>query len=130
MARSPLFRKLVITLQTARRENLKAQDLPLPLPYSASNWTRRKFIKTTAAAGAAGLVGGGLSLPTDAEAMLPAPSIAIIGAGIAGLNAAYQLKKAGHHATVFEARSRVGGRMLSAKLGNGLIVDLGATHQY
>ena len=54
------------------------------------------------------------------------PSIAVIGAGIAGLNAAYQLKKAGHFATVYEARSRIGGRMLSANLGNGLIVDLGA----
>lgn len=126
MARSPLFRKLVLALQTARKENLKAQDLPLPLPYRASNWTRRKFIKTAATAGAAGLAGCGLSFPTDAEALPPAPSIAVIGAGIAGLNAAYQLKKAGHHATVYEARSRIGGRMLSAELDNGLNVDLGA----
>ena len=46
MARTPLFRKLVLALQAARRENLKIQDLPLPLPLSANNWTRRKFIKT------------------------------------------------------------------------------------
>ncbi|MGZ8908302.1 MAG: flavin monoamine oxidase family protein, partial [Methylobacter sp.] len=116
----------VLALQAARRENLKEHDLPLPLPYRANNWTRRKFIKTTAAAGAAGLAGCGLSFPKDAEAIPPAPRIAIIGAGIAGLNAAYQLKKAGCRATVYEARSRIGGRMLSAKLDNGLVVDLGA----
>lgn len=125
MARSPLFRKLVLALQTARRENLKAQDLPPPLPYSASTWTRRKFIKTTAAVGATGLAGC-LSFPADVEAIPATPSIAIIGAGIAGLNAAYQLKKAGLSSTVYEARSRIGGRMLSADMGNGLVVDLGA----
>ncbi|MGQ0594512.1 MAG: FAD-dependent oxidoreductase [Gammaproteobacteria bacterium] len=32
---------------------------------------------------------------------------------MAGLNAAYQLKKAGISATVYEARRRVGGRILS-----------------
>jgi monoamine oxidase len=126
MARSPLFRKLVLALQTARRENLKAHDLPLPIPHEVSNWTRRKFIKTTVAAGVAGLAAGELSFPADAEALPPVPSIAIIGAGIAGLNAAYQLKKAGHQATVYEARSRVGGRMHSATMKNELIVDLGA----
>jgi monoamine oxidase len=126
MARTPLFRKLVLALQTARRENLEAQNLPPPLPHSANNWTRRKFVKTTAAFGAAGLVGGCLSYPADAEAIPTAASIVIIGAGIAGLNAAYQLKKAGHSANVYEARPRIGGRMLSADMGNGLIVDLGA----
>jgi monoamine oxidase len=126
MPRTPLFRKLILALQAARRENLKAQDLPPPLPHSASNWTRRKFVKTTAAFGAAGLASGCLSFPPEAGAMPAVSSIAIIGAGIAGLNAAYQLKKAGYSATVYEARSRIGGRMLSADMGNGLIVDLGA----
>ncbi len=125
MARTLLFRKLVLALQTARREILKAQDLPPPLPYTANQWTRRKFIKSTTAVGAAGLVSGYLSFPTDAETSTT-PSIAIIGAGIAGLNAAYQLKKAGLSATIYEARSRIGGRMLSADMGDGLIVDLGA----
>ena len=124
MARSPLFRKLVLALQTARRSYLKTHDLPLPLP--GSDWSRRKFIKTTAAAGVAGLASGCLSFPKDAEALPSNPTIAVIGAGIAGLNAAYQLKKAGHKATVYEARSRIGGRMHSVDMGNGLIVDLGA----
>jgi monoamine oxidase len=128
MARTPLFRKLILALQAARRENLKAQDLPPPLSSSASNWTRRKFISTTATIGAAGLATGSLSFPGDVEAKAvpPTPRIAIIGAGIGGLNAAYQLKKAGLGSTVYEARSRIGGRMLSADIGDGLIVELGA----
>ncbi|MBL7813324.1 MAG: FAD-dependent oxidoreductase [Bacteroidetes bacterium] len=53
--------------------------------------------------------------------------IAIIGAGIAGLNCAYQLKKAGYYSTVYEASTRTGGRMLSKNnfIGNGLNVELG-----
>jgi monoamine oxidase len=125
MARSPLFRILVNALQTARRENLKAQNFQSPLPYTANNWTRRKFIRASAAAGVAGLAGGGLAFPIDAETIPLTPNIAIIGAGISGLNAAYQLKKAGHNARVYEARPRIGGRILSANMGNDLIVDLG-----
>jgi len=126
MGRTPLFRKLVLALQAARRENLKNQELPSPLLDIAGNWTRRKFIKTTTVVCGASLASGCLSFPFDAEALPINPVIAIIGAGIAGLNAAYQLKKAGHTATVYEARSRIGGRMHSVDMGNGLMVDLGA----
>ena len=53
----------------------------------------------------------------------------VVGAGLAGLTAAYQLKKAGVEATVFEARRRLGGRILSVEgaVGEGLITELGAT---
>jgi monoamine oxidase len=56
------------------------------------------------------------------------PKVAVVGGGIAGLNAAYQLKKVGIDATVYEARSRVGGRILSetGALAPGLVTDLGA----
>lgn len=53
--------------------------------------------------------------------------IAIIGAGIAGLTCAYELKKAGLDVTVFEKENYVGGRMVSRKKG-GLIFDIGADH--
>ena len=55
------------------------------------------------------------------------PTIAIIGGGIAGLHAAYVLKNAGYTATVYEAASRVGGRMFTARnmMGQGLYTELG-----
>lgn len=39
--------------------------------------------------------------------------VAIIGGGIAGLTAAWQLSAAGQHVTLFEARSRLGGRVVT-----------------
>ncbi|MFM7902215.1 MAG: flavin monoamine oxidase family protein, partial [Bacteroidota bacterium] len=43
----------------------------------------------------------------------PQPSIAIIGAGLAGLNCAYQLKRRGITSTIFEGSNRTGGRVLT-----------------
>ncbi|MBZ0287804.1 MAG: FAD-dependent oxidoreductase, partial [Anaerolineae bacterium] len=51
--------------------------------------------------------------------------VAVIGGGIAGLGAAYTLKKAGVDVTVFEASSEAGGRMRSQQWG-GAWVDRGA----
>jgi oxygen-dependent protoporphyrinogen oxidase len=52
-------------------------------------------------------------------------NIAIIGAGIAGLTAAYFLKKSGYTVTVYEASNRVGGRMTTDKV-NDCLIDRGA----
>lgn len=51
--------------------------------------------------------------------------VVIIGAGIAGLAAARDLVSTGRSVAVYEARDRVGGRLLS--LDDGGAVDLGAT---
>lgn len=50
--------------------------------------------------------------------------IAVVGAGIAGLTAAWRLQQAGHSVQVFEAAARPGGRMASTTV-NGLPIDLG-----
>lgn len=51
--------------------------------------------------------------------------VIVIGAGIAGLVAAYELQKAGVNTTVIESSSKSGGRMLSDKSDN-FIIDTGA----
>lgn len=51
--------------------------------------------------------------------------IAIIGAGISGLSAGYQLKKAGFKPVIFESANFVGGRMSSESV-DGFIVDKAA----
>lgn len=49
---------------------------------------------------------------------------AVIGGGIAGMAAAYELKKKGFDVTVFETRDRVGGRIWTVRKGD-FLMDLG-----
>jgi len=42
-------------------------------------------------------------------------SIAVVGAGLAGLSTAYELRKRGYRVTIFEARERPGGRTITIK---------------
>jgi monoamine oxidase len=51
--------------------------------------------------------------------------VAIVGAGLAGLTAARELKARGHSVCVLEARDRVGGRTLNEPIGDGKVVELG-----
>ena len=99
------------------------------------NDSRRNFIKNAGLLAASGVL-----LPSFSKAFADDfnanKTIAIIGAGIAGLNAAYQLKKQGINSTVYEAANRTGGRMFTIKdkFGPGITTDLGGefvdtTHQ-
>ena len=51
--------------------------------------------------------------------------VLVVGAGLSGLIAARRLQKQGRRVLVLEARSRIGGRMLSRTLSDGSVVDLG-----
>jgi monoamine oxidase len=52
--------------------------------------------------------------------------VVVIGAGLAGLAAADELRRAGSEVTVLEARNRVGGRVWSRRLENGAVIEMGA----
>lgn len=57
------------------------------------------------------------------------PTIAVVGAGLAGMTTAYCLHEAGYEVQVYEARDRVGGRAYSVYV-NGLINELGGNNIY
>jgi monoamine oxidase len=93
---------------------------------------RRDFLKQTAVAGVT------LSAPSLRAFALGARGlersrapkrVIIIGAGLAGLSAAYELTQAGHDVTILEARTRPGGRVhtLRDPFAEGLYAEAGAT---
>ena len=55
----------------------------------------------------------------------PNRSVIIVGAGLAGLCAAYELKNLGYTVSVYEARHRVGGRAYSFRFARNKIVEGG-----
>ena len=82
----------------------------------------------------------GLTSFTETDSLLPTndtgniaginekqPVITIIGAGMAGLNFAYQLKKAGLKSNIYESSNRFGGRMFTVNnlFGEGITTDFG-----
>src|SRR5690606_24057937 len=85
--------------------------------------TRRNFIKKSALAGA------GLFLVNPSFANILTPNsnlhVVVLGAGFAGLSAAYKLKQKGYKVTVLESQNRVGGRVFSHQINPDLIIELG-----
>ena len=97
---------------------------------------RRAFLgetgKTLALAWAAGAASKANVFAGD-QAAVPSGSsrqVVVLGAGLAGLAAAYELKKAGYAVTLLEARSRPGGRVLTYRdpFADGLYAEMGAEY--
>jgi len=93
--------------------------------------TRRDFLQHVAAAGgyratyltmqAMGLIGATAAAePLALERGPHGTKVIVLGAGLAGLSAAYELGKAGYDCTVLEARDRVGGRNWTIRRGTRL----------
>ena len=105
--------------------------------------SRRQFLRRSAlAVAAAGLNQSQLSGAVRTIVLSgPAKKVLVLGAGMAGLVAAYELSKLGHDVTVLEARTRPGGRVhtLREPFSDGLFAEAGAaripenhdlTHKY
>jgi monoamine oxidase len=95
--------------------------------------TRRSFLHVAMAAGATAVLPPWLGALDAATATLgaggPRKRVVILGAGLAGLSAAYELDAAGHDVTVLEAQMRPGGRVLTLRdaFADGLHAEVGAT---
>ncbi len=123
-ARTPLFRSVVRALRIASHSVATGRP---PAEIVGEALSRRTMLKG-AGAGAFMLAGSPLLAACAQVAKgSGAPRIAIVGAGVAGLNAAYTLQKAGLQAELFDANRRSGGRMFTGRdvLGPGLTVELG-----
>ncbi|WP_176594109.1 NAD(P)/FAD-dependent oxidoreductase [Sphingobium sp. EM0848] len=95
-------------LNQARRANLAEQGAPPPIP-SHEGITRRRMLAVLG--GAAAIPVTGWPAPCRARTSL---RVAIIGGGLAGLTALDALSAAGVAAHLYEARGRLGGRVLTA----------------
>jgi monoamine oxidase len=108
MPKSELFSKLSKVF--TRIDRARRPYSPLP---------RRAFLRLSA------LTAGSVALPAcgndDINPPPPSPperqevQLAVVGAGLAGLHAAYRLQQAGADVVVYEASSRVGGRTFTAR---------------
>ena len=89
--------------------------------------TRRRFLKRVAAAGggslayeamtALGLLAAPSQTPFNLAGRVTGVRVVILGAGLSGMTAAYELGKAGFDCRVLEARARPGGRVFTVRRG-------------
>lgn len=129
MARTPLFRALERSLRLARLElatGRPAAELADELRARRA-LTRRDFVRTAAVAAAGVGLTGCRTLVAPGGGGAGSPEVVIAGAGIAGLTAAYRLRREGVAVRVIEAQERVGGRMFSlrGRFADGQVVELG-----
>jgi monoamine oxidase len=102
---------LMTFLRRLASEHIEAERRGLPVEQvrRERSLRRRDVLKGIGAMAGAAVVSG----PRPVFAATRPPRIAIIGAGISGLNAALTLNDAGIASTVYEAAPEVGGRMHS-----------------
>src|SRR5262245_35031185 len=90
--------------------------------------SRRQFLRRLGIATGGAALGTSLLHDLSAIAQPARPvSVVILGAGLAGLCAAYELERRGHRAVILEAEPRhVGGRARTLRFEDGLYGEAGA----
>lgn len=129
-SKTPLFSTLRRVFRLAlAAEKRKTDSLEMVQRDEEFRRSRRRFLEN---AGKATIVGAALPqliLPGAKNFFSRAimPRIAIVGGGIAGLNALHHLKKRGLDATVYESSNRTGGRMFTVQgaMGEGTWTEFG-----
>ncbi|HEV7814549.1 MAG TPA: flavin monoamine oxidase family protein [Janthinobacterium sp.] len=107
--------------------------------YMSAGATRRDFLARAMAVGGSGFLlasmkAWGMDIASTAEAPPPlqgsgkGKTIVILGAGLAGLTAAYEMSKLGYACKVIEARAFAGGRCQTARSGK-VLEELGGEKQ-
>jgi monoamine oxidase len=106
MPRTVLAEKLQDAMSVVREANSRQAPAGQVIDERhARSLSRRDFLRLSLVAA------GALAFrPRPAANPITAPRIVIVGAGLAGLACAYELRKAGYTAQVYEASDRIGGR--------------------
>ncbi|MCF8534189.1 MAG: FAD-dependent oxidoreductase [Reyranella sp.] len=100
---------------------------------TSGNVSPRKLSRRTLLAGSAAAFGAiaatRLGAPASARGRAEkSVDVLVLGAGMSGLTAALALQRRGHAVTVIERQNRIGGRLLSLPLGDGMFSEAGAGH--
>jgi monoamine oxidase len=93
--------------------------------FDSADLSRRQFCLAGITLSAHGFLGKSCDAQTASGDQSGEESILVVGAGVAGLAVARELKARGFQVTVLEGRNRIGGRVWTTKLGDQP-VDLGA----
>ena len=95
-----------------------------------TNISRRKFIKKSGAGVAVATITPLVTARVFSSAPESDRRVLIIGAGLAGLSCAYELKQAGFDVILLEARTRPGGRVRTYRdpFADGLYAEMGAEY--
>ncbi len=117
---------VILSVMPVRHEKVAAEGLPA-VPGSSRAPARRELLVGAALAGTAGAFGRTSSALASSGRRTHARSadVLVIGAGLSGLAAAWEIVKTGRSVLVLEARDRIGGRMVRKPVIEGGWVDLG-----
>ena len=102
--------------------------MPMSDTAGGASFSRRMFLERLGGVGGTALVLAGMSalgFGIEAQAATPpklsgggkGKKVIVLGTGVAGMTAAYELSEAGYEVTVLEGRNRIGGRSFTARKG-------------